>query len=210
MKRVILITLLILLIDQSLKIYVKTHFEIGQSTPILSWFELSFVENPGMAYGLNLGSGYVGKILLSSFRLTLTIVMLYWICSHIKKGASNYFVIPMGLIFAGAIGNLIDSAFYGLMFDTGMIFDKQLSRWVSYTGVSHFHSPGYSFFMGGCVVDMLSFPLIDDYFPELIPYFGGKHFEFFKPIFNIADTAISLGVALLFLFPKRAFAHENY
>ncbi|XOD67935.1 MAG: lipoprotein signal peptidase [Flavobacteriales bacterium Tduv] len=209
MKKFSLITLLVLLIDQSLKIYVKSHFEIGESVPIFSWFQLFFVENPGMAYGLHLGSGYLGKILLSSFRLVLSIGILYWIFRHLKKGASSYFIIPMSLIFSGAIGNLIDSAFYGLIFDTGMVFWEQLDRWVNYAGVSRFHSPGYSFFMGGCVVDMLSFPLIDDYFPEWIPYFGGKHFEFFKPIFNIADTAISLGVSFLFLFPNRAFAHEN-
>lgn len=209
MKKVGLITLFVLLIDQSLKIYIKTHFEIEESVSIFPWFKLSFVENPGMAYGLHLGSGYVGKIFLSTLRMILSIGILYWIYHHIKNNASNHFVVPMSLIFAGAIGNLIDSAFYGLIFDSGVIFDEHMDKWLNYLGVSRFHVPGYSFFMGGCVVDMLSFSFIDGHFPEWVPYFGGQPFEFFRPIFNIADTAISVGVVLLFLFPKKAFAHEH-
>ncbi|XOD69006.1 MAG: lipoprotein signal peptidase [Flavobacteriales bacterium AspAUS03] len=209
MKKISLITLLVFLLDQSLKVYIKTHFEIGESVKIFPGFEISFGENPGMAYGLHLGVGYGGKILLSILRLILSSAILWWIGHHIKKGASNHFIIPMSLIFAGAIGNLVDSAFYGLIFDTGMVFDDLLGKWISYKGISEFRIPGYSFFMGGSVVDMLCFPMIDSCLPEWVPYLGGQCFEFFKPIFNIADTAISIGVVLLLLFTKRAFAHEE-
>jgi len=205
LKKVLLITCLILFFDQAVKIFIKTHFEMGESLEIFSWFFLSFVENPGMAYGLHLGPGYTGKIILSCLRLFLSACFFLWIYQHCKKGASNYFIVPMSMIFAGAIGNLIDSTFYGLIFDRGIIFDAQHHRWLGYLGVARFGSPGYSFFMGGAVVDMLYFPIIDDYWPKWIPYFGGERFEFFKPVFNLADAFISMGGILMIIFGDKVF-----
>ncbi|KMQ65922.1 peptidase A8 [Chryseobacterium sp. FH2] len=206
MKKIVAVTFLILLIDQASKIYVKTHFNLDDSISILPGFKLTFVENPGMAYGLHFG-GVIGKYFLVILRLFLIGGMVYMFKKWLKQGASNYLIIPMAVIFAGAIGNIIDGMFYGLIFDSGTVYDPSIDRWIGYGGISKVvpFGQGYSTFMRGCVVDMLHFPLVDWNVPENFPIIGGKHIEFFKYIFNVADSAITVGAILLLIFRKKAF-----
>ncbi len=206
MKKIVWVTFLILLIDQASKIYVKTHFNLDDSTPVFPGFKLTFVENPGMAYGLHFG-GVIGKYFLVMVRIFLIGGMIYLFKKWIQKGESNYLLIPMAMIFAGAIGNLIDGMFYGLIFDSGTVYDASIDRWIGYGGISKLVpvGHGYSTFMRGCVVDMLHFPLVDWNVPESWPLIGGKHIEFFKYIFNVADSAITVGAVLLLAFRKKAF-----
>lgn len=212
MKKIAFITLLILLIDQWSKIYIKTHFYLGKSVSVfgLDWFKLSFVENPGMAYGFQFG-GLLGKYLLIILRIVLILFMAYLFRKWLKEKASNFLIIPMSFIFAGAIGNLIDGLFYGMLFDSGSVFIEDINQWVGYDGVSQFaNGNGYSGFMKGCVVDMLHFPLIDFTIPSDIPFIGGQRIEFFKYIFNVADSAITIGGVLLFIFRKKAFPNGEF
>lgn len=206
MKKILAVTLLILLIDQASKIYIKTHFNLDDSISVFPGFKLTFVENPGMAYGLHFG-GIIGKYFLVIVRIFLIGGMIYLFRKWLQRGESNYLIIPMAMIFAGAIGNLIDGMFYGLIFDSGTVYDPSIDRWIGYGGVSKLvpFGEGYSTFMKGCVVDMLHFPLVDWNVPEGWPIIGGKHIEFFKYIFNVADSAITVGAVLLLLFRKKAF-----
>lgn len=207
MKKIALITIVILLIDQLSKYYIKTNFELGESIPVIgSWFKLTFVENPGMAYGFHFG-GLLGKYFLVIVRVALIGGMVYLFRKWLKEGSNNYLLIPMSMIFAGAIGNLIDGMFYGLIFNSGTVFDESVGRWIDYDGVSQLTAfgQGYSTFMKGCVVDMFHFPMVDWYVPESWPLIGGKHIEFFKYIFNVADSAITVGAVLLLIFRKKAF-----
>ena len=208
MKKIIAITVLILLIDQFSKIYVKTHFYLGESINVfgLDWFKLTFVENPGMAYGLHFG-GLWGKYALIILRIALAIGMVVLFKKWLKEGASNYLIIPMAMIFAGAIGNVFDGIFYGVIFDSGTFYDTASERWIDYGGVSKLTAfgDGYSDLMKGCVVDMLHFPLVDTTWPDWVPIFGGNRIEFFKYIFNVADSAITVGALFLYIFRKKAF-----
>lgn len=206
MKKIALITFIILLIDQVSKFYIKTHFHLGESVDVIPGFKLTFVENPGMAYGLHFG-GLIGKYFLVILRLALIGFMIHLFFKWVKEKKSNYLIIPMTIIFAGAIGNVIDGIFYGLIFDSGTHFDESVERWIDYGGISKIvpFGEGYSSLMKGCVVDMLHFPLVDWYVPENIPIIGGKHIEFFKYIFNVADAAITVGASLLLIFRKKAF-----
>ena len=206
MKKIAIITIIILLIDQISKFYIKTHFQLGESMDVLPGFKLTFVENPGMAYGFHFG-GLIGKYFLVIVRIFLIGGMVYLFRKWLKEGASNYLIIPMSIIFAGAIGNLIDGMFYGMIFDSGTVFDESVNRWIDYGGVSKVveFGNGYSTFMKGCVVDMLHFPLVNWWVPESWPIIGGKHIEFFKYIFNVADSAITVGGILLLIFRKKAF-----
>lgn len=167
---------------------------LGQEFMIFDWFIIHFTENNGMAFGLEFG-GYVGKMLLTLFRIVVVVIGLKYVVSLSKKNLSTGALIALGLVIGGAIGNIIDSVFYGLLFDD------------SYNNIASLfpESGGYSSFLHGRVVDMLYFPLINGHFPEWVPFFGSEHFIFFRPVFNIADSGISVGVFLILLFYRTEF-----
>lgn len=194
LKKASLLIILILLIDQISKFYIKTNFVLGEEVKVLEWFSILFVENEGMAWGTKIPGQY-GKLLLTLFRLVAIAGIGYWLWDSIRKGASRVLVIAISFIFAGAFGNIIDSVFYGVIFTD------------SYGRVAEFlpEGGGYADVFYGKVVDMLYFPLYDGPLPSWIPIWGGDHFTFFEPVFNIADTAISTGVVLLLIFNKQAF-----
>ncbi|MFT3749332.1 MAG: lipoprotein signal peptidase [Agriterribacter sp.] len=198
-RSVILLTLAILVIDQGLKIWIKTNFYLGEEKNIIgSWFRLHFIENEGMAYGWKLGGDW-GKIILTLFRLLAVIFGTFYLKYIIRENHHKGFIICATLIYAGAIGNLIDSMFYGLIFEnSGDLYNPYVS--------AIFPKEGYAGFLHGRVVDMLYFPIIRDAkFPGWFPVWGGEDFEFFRPVFNIADAAISLGVITILLFQKKFF-----
>ena len=206
---IVIIVLLVLIADQVLKIYIKTTFPLNTSKIVAdNWFHLYFVENPGMAYGWKFG-GNLGKMLLTIFRLGAVVFGTWYLGSIIKKGYSKGFIICASLIYSGALGNLIDSCFYGLIFDKGMVYNKEINDYVNYGGLAVFANKGYASFLHGNVVDMLYFPIIRGTFPTWFPVWGGESFEFFRPIFNIADAAISTGVITIFLFQKRFFKQQE-
>ncbi len=187
-----------MLADQALKIYVKTHFYSGESHSVIgNWFKLYFIENEGMAYGWKFG-GEWGKMLLTLFRLAAVIFGIFYLRKIIQKKYHPGFIICAALIFSGALGNLIDSMFYGLIFE-----DSAMN---AYTVAKIFPKHGYAGFLHGKVVDMLYFPLIRNaHFPAWIPIWGGEDFEFFRPIFNLADASISTGIITILVFQKRFF-----
>lgn len=193
LKYVILIIALIIFADQGLKIWIKLNFVTNKDTGVtgLGWFKLHFIENPGMAWGWKFGNE-TGKVVLTLFRLAAVIFGTWYLGKIVKQKYSRGFIVCAALIYAGALGNLIDSMFYGMIFDKGLVYDAASSAYVSYSGVAQFSSQGYSSFLHGCVVDMLYFPL-----------FEIGDFEFFNAIFNIADASISVGVITLLLFQKR-------
>lgn len=199
MKKIVFITLLILFADQLSKFYIKTHFHLNEDLEIFPWFKLTFVENPGMAYGLHFG-GVVGKYALILVRIAVIVMMASLFRKWLKEGVSSYRIVPMAMIFAGAVGNLIDGMFYGMIFSSGTTYDAAREAWVGYQGISQITAfgQGYSQFMKGCVVDMLHFPLFTY-------TWNGEQHEFFSYIFNIADSAITVGVAILIIFWKKAF-----
>jgi signal peptidase II len=208
-RYLVILVLAILVVDQALKIYIKTNYHLNTSSNVIgSWFQLYFVENPGMAYGWKFGGNW-GKLALTVFRLFAVIFGTWYLAKIIKQNYSKGFIICAGLIYAGALGNLIDSCFYGLIFDKGMLFDPVLNDYVSYSGLAKFSSDGYASFLHGNVVDMLYFPLIKGHFPDWFPFWGGDDFEFFRPIFNIADASISTGVITILLFQKSFFKQRS-
>ena len=202
--QVFLLAVIILLVDQVLKIYIKTHYYMGQETVLfdsLPWFRLHFVENEGMAYGWKLG-GTWGKIALTTFRLVAVIVGTFYLLSIIKKQFHKGYIICVTFIYAGAIGNLIDSLFYGMIFEFSDVYAQNLAKGFWQEGFK----VGYEGFLHGRVVDMLYFPIVENgKFPDWLPIWGGESFEFFRPVFNIADTAISGGVFALIIFQNRFF-----
>ena len=205
----VIIVLLVLLIDQTLKIYIKTSFPLNTSRAVAgNWFQLYFVENPGMAYGWKFGGNF-GKLALTIFRMGAVVFGTWYLGSIIKRQYHKGFIICAALIYAGALGNLIDSCFYGMIFDKGMLYDPQLNDYVNYTGLATFSGHGYASFLHGNVVDMLYFPVIHGTFPKWFPIWGGESFEFFRPIFNVADAAISIGVITILLFQKRFFGQRK-
>lgn len=204
MKQVGIIVFLILLVDQVTKFYVKTHFYLNEGVDVFSWFQLKFVENPGMAYGAEFG-GLTGKIILSVLRIFLITGIGIYIYRHVKKQNNQYFNIAMALIFAGALGNLIDSLFYGMIFNSGLTWNPEIGGWMGYSGISKANFEGYSTFLQGCVVDMFYFPLFEFTWPSWMPIIGGNHFEFFSYIFNVADASITIGGAMIILFRKKVF-----
>jgi signal peptidase II len=205
-RTVAFVVLLILFADQALKIWVKTSFICGSHVNVLGdKFQLLFTENRGMAYGWSFG-GEWGKLFLSIFRILAVIFGTWYIGRIIAEKYHKGFIICAALIYAGAIGNLIDSMFYGMIFDKGMMYDASIDQLMSYEGLAKFSSKGYSSFLHGNVVDMLHFPVIEGTFPDWVPFVGkDKSFIFFRPIFNIADAAISTGVISILVFQRKFF-----
>lgn len=194
MKRAGFIIFLVLLVDQVSKIWIKTNMYLGQEYRIADWFIIHFTENPGMAFGMELGGNY-GKLILTLFRIVVVGGIFYWLKGMVKENAKPVAITAVSLVLAGAIGNIIDSVFYGVVFNESY---GQLASFMPEEG-------GYAGWFHGRVVDMLYFPLFKGYLPDWIPFWGGDYFVFFRPIFNIADTAISVGVGLLLLFQKTIF-----
>ena len=219
MKRAVFIIIIILLIDQVSKIYIKTHFVLSEEIKVLGldWFRIHFLENNGMAWGKEFG-GKSGKLFLTLFRLVAIVGIGYWLYDAVRNKAHKILITAISLIFAGALGNIIDSVFYGILFSD------------SYRQVATFLPPegGYNSLFYGKVVDMLYFPIVDTIlpdwvpsisfdFPSWLPLIGGNHFSlfenrnltFFDPVFNVADTAISTGVGLLIVFNKTIFPKKK-
>lgn len=193
-RHAILIILFIIICDQLLKFYIKTHFYYGEEVDILGhWFRLHFIENEGMAFGMKLSEAATGKLILTLFRLAAVIFGFFLLKRIVDKKYSNGVIICGALILAGALGNLIDSMFYGLIFTESSF---HLGHYVSW-------GHGYGKLLQGRVVDMLYFPIIDTKWPGWVPFVGGGDLVFFEPVFNIADAAISVGVLVLVFFQKR-------
>jgi signal peptidase II len=198
LRKAYLIVFIILLVDQLSKIYIKTNFVLGEEIEVFSWFRIHFIENEGMAWGTVIPGAY-GKLVLTIFRLLVVPLIAYWLWDSVeRKHSSNYLIVAISLILAGALGNIIDSVFYGVMFDDS-----------TYKLATLFAEKPYGTLLYGKVVDMLYFPLFEGNFPEWMPIWGGNHFNFFNAIFNVADMAISTGVGILIVFNKKAFRHQH-
>ncbi|RPG28709.1 lipoprotein signal peptidase [Flagellimonas sp.] len=203
LKKSLIIVILILLVDQISKIYIKTSFILGESHDVFSWFKILFIENEGAAWGTKLSdllpiSEPTGKLVLTIFRIFAVFGIGYWLWDIIKKQSPRTLILAVSLIFAGAVGNIIDSVFYGIIFDhsSGQV-------------ATLFTDEAYGSLFHGKVVDMLYFPLVDTTWPDWVPSLGGQRFRFFEPVFNIADTAISTGVGILIVFNKKAFPKQD-
>jgi len=203
LKKSLFLILMVLIIDQLSKMYIKTHFVLGESVDVFSWFKILFIENSGAAWGAKLSdflpiSESVGKLILTIFRLFAVAGIGYWLFDTIQKKSSRTLILAVSLIFAGALGNIIDSVFYGILFNDS-----------THQMATLFSNEPYGSLFYGKVVDMLYFPMIDTTWPEWVPLVGGNNFRFFEPVFNIADTAISTGVGILLVFNKKAFGKKE-
>ncbi len=185
--------------DQLSKIWIKTHMYLGQEYKVANWFYIHFTENNGMAFGLELGGDY-GKLFLSVFRIIFVSGLAWFLWKMVKEKAGKLYISILSLVFAGAIGNIIDSVFYGVCFSTS-----------DFGGVAALFPPegGYAELLHGKVVDMLYFPIISGQFPAWLPVWGGESFLFFRPVFNIADAAISCGVIMWIVFQKKIYPEES-
>ncbi|MBC5840343.1 lipoprotein signal peptidase [Flavobacterium sp. F-380] len=194
LRKAYLLIFIILLVDQVSKLYVKTNFVLGEEVEVFRWFKILFIENEGMAWGTKIPGEY-GKLFLTLFRLCAVGGIGYWLWDVTeRKKSSNFLIVSIALIFAGAVGNIIDSVFYGVIFDGSQ---GQLS--------TLFAEQPYGKWFHGQVVDMFYFPFWHGTLPEWLPVWGGKDFTFFNAIFNVADMAISTGVGILIFFNKKAF-----
>ncbi len=198
MKKSILIILIVILIDQVLKIYVKSSMILGEEYKILDWFYIHFTENNGMAFGLEFG-GKIGKVILMILRISFVLIMISYLKKTLFKKYDNLSLLTFSLIIGGAIGNIIDGVFYGYFFTSSL---GQISTF-------SINGNGYAPLMFGKVVDMFYFPLYKGVLPDYIPFLGGDYFIFFRPVFNFADTCISIGVFLLILFNKKIMKFIN-
>ncbi|WP_179343248.1 lipoprotein signal peptidase [Winogradskyella ursingii] len=201
LKKAIILIVIILLIDQLSKIYIKTTFMLNEDISVFSCFKIAFVENDGMAWGTKLSdvfsfiSDKSAKLILTLFRIVAVSGIAYWLYDVTKKQKSNILIFAITIIFAGALGNILDSVFYGILFSDSY---HQVATFLPEDG-------GYAGVFYGKVVDMLHFPIWDGILPEWLPIIGGKYFSFFNPVFNVADVAISTGIGILIVFNKRAF-----
>jgi signal peptidase II len=195
----VLLIIVILAADQILKVWIKTNMYLGQEFFVMGdWFRIHFTENEGMAFGMKLGGDY-GKLLLSLFRIGAVGFIGYYLYTIITSNQPRGLAISISLILSGALGNIIDSVFYGVIFsDSSMEVAKFLPE-----------GGGYATWFHGRVVDMFYFPLFSGFFPEWLPFWGGEYFQFFRPVFNIADASITVGVFLILIFQKHFFKEEE-
>ena len=198
-QKATLIVVAILIVDQIIKIWIKTHMMLGDSYSIFgNWSYIHFTENYGMAFGLEFW-GKFGKILLSLFRIAAVVAIGFYMRHLIRTSkATNGSIVGLSLIMAGALGNILDSAFYGLIFNDSW---GQVAQFLPDGG-------GYASFLHGRVVDMFYFPLVEGHFPSWIPIWGGEDFIFFRPVFNFADASISIGVVYILLFQRKLFSQD--
>ncbi|BAV94960.1 lipoprotein signal peptidase [Ichthyobacterium seriolicida] len=182
----------VLILDQLSKIWIKTNMMLGEEIRITDWFIIHFVENPGMAFGLEFG-GDIGKVALTVFRIIFVTFIFFYLRKAIINNRSKILISTMSFVLAGALGNIMDSIFYGVLFDDSI---GKVASFLPEVG-------GYAPVLFGKVVDMLYFPLYKGFLPDWIPFFGGDYFVFFQPIFNIADTSISIGIGLFILFQNK-------
>jgi len=205
LKKASIIIILILLVDQISKIYIKTHFALNEDVTVFSWFKIAFVENDGMAWGTKLSDFFTfisdksAKLILTLFRIVAVTGIGFWLVDVTKKKKSKTLIFAISIIFAGALGNILDSVFYGVLFGDSHM---QVAEFLPEDG-------GYAVVFYGNVVDMLHFPIWSGQLPKWLPLVGGKAFSFFDPVFNIADVAISTGIGILIVFNKKAFKEES-
>src|SRR5690606_279390 len=204
LKKAVAIIIIILLIDQISKVYIKTHFALFDKIEVFSWFHIVFVENEGMAWGTKLNdlipaiSDRTAKLFLTLFRIVAVFGIGYWLYASVKKHSPKILIVAIALILAGALGNIIDSVLYGILFNDS---HNQIASCLPQDG-------GYDTWFHGKLVDMLHFPIWKGVLPDWIPLIGGKFFTFFEPVFNVADMAISTGIGMLIVFNKKAFKED--